>query len=116
MLTTNPDFEAIASKYGVTAEYAEQVWYDTFEFICDEASAFNIADITEEELDSMKTNFVLPGFGYLRLNRRRVRNFRPSRIKSFNRNLFLGRNVKTTAQLRKDLRKKRIKMFYFPTL
>ena len=112
MIVTNPDFEAIARKYGLTTEYVRQMWTDMFEYIHDEACSFNIIDTTEEELDAMKTDFLLPAFGFLRLNRRRVRNRRPSLTKSRDRAIAKGFNkILTSEQLRESIAKKREKYF-----
>lgn len=111
MIVSNPDFEAIAAKYGVTAAYAKQVWYDLWEYIHDEATSFRAEEHSDEELKAMKTDFYLPHFGLLRLNMARLRMHRPYRLEDLRKMREYGRYVPTTAELKANLAAKRRKLF-----
>lgn len=74
MLVTEIDFNEIAYKHRVPVSVVRDIWYNTFKFIYEKASSFNLMDTTDEELDNMKTDFVLPNFGILRVNKKRLRN------------------------------------------
>ena len=56
----------LALKHGISAEEAELIVQSPYEFIRETTKELNFVDnLTNEELDQMKTNFNLPAIGKL---------------------------------------------------
>ena len=71
-MRNDPDFAAVAAKHGVDVKTVETVWMETFRFISGKMRGFEFMLSTRDEVMAKKTDFVLPGLGKLRLNRKRL--------------------------------------------
>ena len=75
MNITEVDFQKIADKYGMSKGDIRNIYYDTFEFIYKTISSLEYTEMSDEELDAMKTSFNIPGLGKLYLDRKTIKKF-----------------------------------------
>lgn len=73
MGATKLDFKKIADKYGISKDEVQHIYFDTFEFIHNTISSLDYTDLTDEELNSIKSSFQLPGLGKLYLDKDKVK-------------------------------------------
>lgn len=70
------DFKKIASRHGVTAYQAQEIWMSVFRYIREKIASYDFVAMSDEDLEKLNADFIIPGFGMLRLNRKRIRTLR----------------------------------------
>lgn len=75
MDVTEVNFQQIADKYGITKDDVKNIYYDTFQFIHDTISSLDYVEMSDEQLNAIKTSFNLPGFGKLYLDKKLIEKF-----------------------------------------
>lgn len=67
------DFKKIASRHGVTAYQAQEIWMSVFRYIREKIASYDFVAMSDEDFEKLNADFIIPGFGMLRLNRKRTR-------------------------------------------
>lgn len=70
------DFNKIGKRHDVPAYIAQEIWMSVFRFIREKMATYDFVTMSDEDLEKLNADFIIPGFGMLRLNRKRVRTWR----------------------------------------
>ncbi len=73
MDVTEIDYQKIADMYGVSKEEVKNIYYDTFEFIRNTINSLDIPSKSDDEIDELKSSFVIPGLGRLYLDKEKAK-------------------------------------------